>query len=582
MAASHRSALVALMLPALCVSGDWVVARNAHFEIYSQQGEATARAALRWFSELRSAVLRETGLDVGGRSAVRVIGFDSESEYERYRPGPAADAYYVGAGDRNYIVMPSLGADRFSVAAHEYAHVVQNAAGSHLPPWLSEGLADLFSTVRIDARGSRIGGEVPGRLAVLRRAGWIPLAELMALPAHAPQRDDRAISRVYYAESWVLADMLALSPEYRPRFAALLAEVAKAKDSVAAVEKTYGKSLEAVTRDLHAWAAHYTGKPIPLASPEDDGEVATVGPTPAGVVELILAELLLSSGNADGAERLYREVSQAMPENAGAWAGLGTVAASRKQFDQARALWKQALDRGLSDPMICFRYAELLDDGSRREDRRAALDRAIALNPQFDDARWVLALLESNSSHPEAALAQLRAMREVAPARAYHYWCAVADALTALGRSEEAQAAAGRASQAAASAEERAHAAQIAYMARTRLAVRMSRDAAGNPRMVMTRVPQDTVEFNPFVEPGDDLRRVEGALREIQCGETGMRLVVETASDRLVLSIPDPHRVQMRHAPEEFVCGPQAGAAVTVEYAATKAREGIVRGVEFR
>jgi tetratricopeptide (TPR) repeat protein len=237
----------------------------------------------------------------------------------------------------------------------------------------------------------------------------------------------------------------------------------------------------------------------------------------------------------------------------------------------------------LSDADICFRYAELLDlDGGRQEERRAALERAVALRPDFNEARWILALLDNNAGHYEAALAHLQGMRVVPPARAYHYWDAMADTLTGLGRGDEAQAAAMRASEYAATAEERTHAAQLAYIARTRLAARLTRDAAGNPQMVTTRVPKGDTQFNPFVEPSDDLRRVQGSLREIECGSPAMRITVDTAGGRLNLTIPDPTRVWTRNAPPEFICGPQPGNAVLVQYAATKEKEGIVRGLEFR
>jgi tetratricopeptide (TPR) repeat protein len=575
--------LAALLLPAMAAGADWAVARTGRFEVYAQDGEAPARAALLWFEQLRATVRQETGLDVSGRGAVRVIGFHSETEYSRYRMTPTADAYCVGTGERDTIVMPSLGDGSFPMAAHEFAHLIQHAAASRLPPWMSEGLADVFSTVRIDKRGSRIGGEVPGRLDTLRRNAWMPLAQLMALPANSPLRDRRAASELFYAESWALAEMLALSPAYRPRFGVLLAALAEDTDSAAAVQRIYGKPLDAVRRDLAAWVGGRRSKPTPLARPEPDTGAVTIATAPAGAVQLIMAELLLSAGDWSGAESAYRELARETPEIAGVWAGLGAVAAARQQFDEARTLWKRALDQGLSDAGICFRYAELLDrEGGLQDERRAALERAVALQSEFDDARWILALLEENAGRYQAALAQLQAMREIAPSRAYYYWCTVADALTGLGRSDEAQAAAGRAAQQAATAEERAKAAQLAYIARTRLAVRLTRDAAGNPQMVTTRVPNDAVEFNPFIEPDDDLRRVQGTLREIECASPALRLSVDTAGGRLALTIPDPARVQMRNGPQEFVCGPQPGNAVLVEYAATKEKEGIVRGVEFR
>ncbi|MDR3698351.1 MAG: hypothetical protein P4L56_01870 [Candidatus Sulfopaludibacter sp.] len=575
--------LAALLLPALGVAADWTLARNPHFEIYSQDGEAPARAALRWFEQLRATVRQETGLDVAGRTPVRVIGFHSETEYARYRMTPTADAYFVAAGDRNYIVMPSLGEEAFPMAAHEYAHLIQHAASRRFPPWLSEGLADLFSTLRVDRRGSRIGGALPGRLSVLRHTRWMPLEQLMAMPANSPLRDERATSALFYAESWALTGMLALSPAYRPCFGDLTAALAAGADGPAAVQSACHKPLHGLMHDLTAWVAREGSKPIPLAAPEPDSALPAITQTSGSAVQLLMAELLLITGDLNGAESAYRDLARETGESAETWAGLGSVAAARKQDDEARKLWKRAVDLGLNNAAICFRYAELLDaDPSRRDERRAALELAVTLRPDFEDARWMLAILEQNSNRPEAALSQLQAMREIAPARAFAYWCAKADALTALARGDEAKAAAERAAGRAATAEERAYAARLAYIAETHLAVRLARDAAGNPQMVTTRAPNNAEVFNPFIEPADDLRRVRGKLLEIACGQTALRITLDTPDGKLSLTIPDPTRVQMRHAPEAFVCGPQPGNPVLVEYAAMKDKEGIVRGVEFQ
>ncbi len=119
----------------------------------------------------------------------------------------------------------------------------------------------------------------------------------------------------------------------------------------------------------------------------------------------------------------------------------------------------------------------------------------------------------------------------------------------------------------------------------TDLAVEFSRDANGRAQMVTTRIPHNASTWNPFIEPGDDIRRVQGTLREIECSDKGMRIMVDTTGGVLTLAIPDPSHVQMRNAPAEFTCGPQPASPVTAEYAATKAREngdGVVRGLEFR
>jgi hypothetical protein len=208
------------------------------------------------------------------------------------------------------------------------------------------------------------------------------------------------------------------------------------------------------------------------------------------------------------------------------------------------------------------------------------------LKPDFDDARYHLALAEKNDGHYETTLAHLRAMRTVAPTRAFHYWTAMADSLIQLDRREEAKAASKHAMEHAATPAERGYAAQLAHIAETDVAVQFTSSENGRIELATTRVPHKTVDWNPFIEPGDKIRHVEGALQEIDCSGAMTRFVVETPEGRVTLAITDPGHVQMRNAPPEFTCGPQTAVQVVVDYAvspnADAKVDGLVRGMEFR
>jgi len=176
-------------------------------------------------------------------------------------------------------------------------------------------------------------------------------------------------------------------------------------------------------------------------------------------------------------------------------------------------------------------------------------------------------------------------MHNIGEARAYGYWSALAYSLTELGRREEAVAAARQAADHAATPDERANASTLDYIARTDVAVRFARDSNGRAHLETTRIPHATTDWNPFIEPGDDLRRAQGTLREIDCSGEHTRLRVATPEGLLMLTIADLSRVEMRNAPAEFVCGPQADTPpVTLEYAAPQkgsGADGLLRGMEF-
>ena len=241
--------------------------------------------------------------------------------------------------------------------------------------------------------------------------------------------------------------------------------------------------------------------------------------------------------------------------------------------------WKQAIDKGILNASLCYRYANLAQEcGYPDADVRPALERAVALDPEFDDARYGLALIEMNAGEFADCVRELRAMRHVAAHRAYDYWAAMANALNELDRRDEAKAAAADAARYARTAAESARAAQLAYLAGTDATVRFERDASGATHLVTTRVPHGTAPGNPFVEAGDEMRRIEGTLERIECGTGSTRLFVRSADKKLTLLIPDPTRVEMHNAPAEFVCGPQS-AHVIVDYAA---QNSVVRAMDFK
>jgi len=570
----------------------WRLTQSGHFDVYAQASDQRARAILDWFEKLR-AFFQQPGWTAGSTprsSRVRVIVFASAEEYQPYRVRATADAYYVSSGDQDYIVLPGSDAKSFRIAAHEYAHLVLRAAGSEAPPWLTEGLAEVYSTLHMDDRGTELGGPIPGRLQTLRNHAWMSLAGLASLPKGSIERQERGTNDLFYSESWALTGMLALSPGYASRFPRFVAAASEGVPSLDLLTRIYGKSAEELTRDLRSWVGQGAPVTIPLPRVLPEAKVDEVSRVAVSRVEvsdvaplawrMLIGQLFLAEGEFDLAEALFQDLDREAPHSPEVSAALGVIALHKGDAAGARHAWKRAIEQGIADAGLCYRYAILADQaGLGADDIRPALERAVTLQSDFDDARYQLALLEKNAGRYEAALREFQAMRVVPEARAYAYWIAVADTFNELGRREEAQSAGEHAAMYAITAAERARAAEQTFIAQTDIAVRFARDATGRPILVTARMPHQQTDWNPFIEPSDDIRRVQGTLREIDCG--GVTTIrVEAAGKVVALAIPDLHHVQMRHAPAEFTCGPQDPVAnVIVDYAASG---GIVRGMDFQ
>src|SRR5260370_15709971 len=142
----------------------WRLTQSPRFEVYSQVADETARSTALWLEQLRTFFLQQSGQESDSLPPVRVIGFRSTSEYQPYRLRPTSDGYFVGTGSRDYIVMVTMGAGQFHVAAHEYAHAILHAGSLQLPPWLNEGLAEVFSAINIVQRAITRAPEPPSHV----------------------------------------------------------------------------------------------------------------------------------------------------------------------------------------------------------------------------------------------------------------------------------------------------------------------------------------------------------------------------------------------------------------------------------
>ena len=567
-------------------SDKWVALTNSHFEIYSQKGGEPPYWALSWFERLRAALMQAAFLPgiarVANPPVVRVIGFRSAQEYIQYRIRPTADAYYAESNRRNYIVVPSLEPRYFALAAHEYAHFALHATGLKLPVWLAEGLAEYCSTLEFTVDGYTVGGDIAGRMQTLRREKWTSLEDLAESQAGSTVRQD---NERFYAQSWALVDMLITSPEYQNRLAVFLASLNSGRSSREAFAQVYGKSFETVTRDLTRWLGRKRKK-YSVAMDLPAPAISSHSALSVDQSDLLLADLLVAIGELGRARDRYAELVRQRPWDADIHAALGSIAFSQGKREEAVHEWRQALDNGLKDADLSFRYAEVAEEaGAPDAEVRAALRRAVELRPGFDDARFKLGLLESNAGNYPEAVSHFIAMSVPQGPRAYGYWAGLAYAYKELGRRSEAVAAAQKALREANTIEERQHALDIAYIARTDLKTQFVRDADGRVRLATTRVERGATDFNPFVEPSDRMQQSKGQLSEVLCEAGSLKgFRVLTANGLLTVTVPDPQHVLIENGPHEFFCGAVEKVNVRVDYALVDSVEGksnILRAMRF-
>jgi tetratricopeptide (TPR) repeat protein len=570
-----------------CAESKWTVARDSHFEVFSQTTEPEARAAVVWLERLRTFFIQTRISSLhrngNGRGPVRVIQFTSRQDYATVQPSQSADAFFLASPARDYVILSSPASLQSGILAHEYAHLVLHSLGIKLPIWFAEGVAEFFSTLHITDRECTIGGDLPVRRAALKH-DWVPLGMLFSVDSAA--RLNRRQADVFYAESWALADMLIASPEYAARAPALIAELATGTDAQVLLRRIYGKSLETVEAELQTWLTQpKAALTLPSVSPE--AEYVTTAAVSEFERNLLMADFLLASGRVTEAEQAYRELERDNKHSAPVYSALALIELQRGNREEARVQWARALELGVTDAAICFRYAELSEDANAPgSDVRAALVQALDLAPAFDDARYKLALLEYRVGNYPESVKHLRMVASVPPERAYGYWTAMANALVELSERDEAKSAARKAMENASNDRDRSAASLLSYMAATDLTVQLARDEKGNLQVVTARKPHGSDDWNPFVEAGDQIRHFSGKIRKVECTAnkiTGFEVASEAQSVQVAL--PDPSHVLITGGTPEFVCGAEDGRTVAIDFAVGNPQTGsggILRGMRFQ
>ncbi len=583
---------IALAAATVQAQTPWSAAQDSHFAVYSQAGDKTAHNALLWFEQLR-AFFQQNGLwgdgfRDQGRPALRVVGFRSETEYAEYRLRPLADAYFASYGNREYVVMATLQhAAEFRIAAHEYAHYVMHASNLKLPACFNEGLAEFFSTLEVNENGFELGGDLPARKQTLRRSkgSWLPIAELFNASAESTTAKGRREAEIFYAESWALIDMLMTSPQYAPHFKNLVIALNTGSDPLQAFRSVYGKSLTETETDLENWVGHPHSARA-MMSPQAAFDTGQTSQLSAIQSDSLLAELSLVIGQREQAKSRYRELLREQPDNPEFPAALGAIAQREGNTDEALRLWRQAITLNTTDSDLCYRYALLAEDAVPEQDVKAALERAVFLSPGFDDARYKLALLEYKNGEYRAALDHLRIMQVPMGERRYAYWIALASALLELNQNDEAKTAAMEAGNAAQNADDKMSARRLALIAATDSTVQFVTDSDGRPQIVTTRVPHGTTDWNPFVEPSDQMQHANGKLSEILCEKDKLTgFLLRTSNGTVTLEVADPLHVLMRNSPSEFYCGPGKGNVVEADYAVVRSAgktRNLLRGMTFQ
>jgi hypothetical protein len=558
---------------------DWIRIQSQNFEIYSTAGESSTRDTLKEFEQVRAFFVSTLPTKDNKPLPVRIIQFSTEKEYAPYRFNSFASAYYQSGAERDLIVMSHGGADSFPTAIHEYVHLVARHAGLDLPPWLNEGLADFYSTLRQIGNKAVIGEPIPGRLLEISREKWIPLNVVLAVDRSSPYYNEKSKAGMFYAESWALTHMLSLAPEYRPKWGDFVKAILQGKSSADALTSTYGRPVAQVEQDLRG----YTRQPTYLAGTFDAKlekiqQQYPASPAPEFDLKLMLLEIAVGNTKEQHEAQLRSLAAQdpSRPEPHVQLAYL--IWGSGESSTQVRDLFAKAYSLGGRSPRMLWDYGRLILN-AQPSDAVRIFEELSALEPERRDVKIELAGAMLNAGRAADAVNAVLDLKGCTPEEAVRCVSIASFAYLRLNQRDKAKEAAELYVKVAKTPEDKQRAQQVMEFlnppaapppapSRGGLSDSPAADADPN-RPVIVRRPR--VEEPAVVLPSapPPLPSVTGKFVELVCGKSA-ELVIDTASGKKRFVIDDPGKILIRGKGSDTIdlsCGVQKPATVELGFA---------------
>jgi tetratricopeptide (TPR) repeat protein len=568
----------------------WSRMASPHFEMYTTTDERSARDTLRYFEQVRSVFAQAMPKTSAQNAAVRIIAFSSMKEYEPYRMNDFAVAYYHPGADHDSIVMSQTGAETFPIAIHEYVHLVVEHARLKLPPWLNEGLAELYSTLRPLGDKILVGSLIPGRYRALQREKWVPLSIILRAGHDSPYYNEKNKAGSLYNEGWALTHMLVLSPDYRPKFAEFLRLVNDGVDSAEALEKTYRVPISQIETELERYlrGGQFRGMLIPVKLEKIDEEMHEQ-PADDFEIKLLLAELGDRPGREQEMRAALAQVAAQYPTRPEPHVDLARLDWRQQDRNGARAQFEKAFDLGSRNPQMLWDYGRM-EEAADAGKASAAFSELLKQEPDRIDVRLELASAQLRAQKPKEALATLAPIKKIRPDDAPRLFLLLAHADLDAGDRSEARVAAERLKQVAKTDEDRDRAGQLlSFLDRSDGAPQQqARAPSAEPDAppVIRRRPAPQSEFTETVERSERAS-FSGNFLELQCSSP-TKIVLETAAGKKVLLIDDPTRLVVNGnngETKELSCGRQKPASVRIEYdspsTSRPGSDGVARVIHF-
>jgi hypothetical protein len=414
-------AVLAASAGAAAAKDTWIRARTENFEMFSSASERRSKDLLAELEQFRASVLDYFGLRQGREPRTTVVVFKSDAAFTPYKPlyqGRPKEVLgiFVPAEDEVVIALTleSGGdeeADPAETIFHEYVHQLFHSRGLWLPTWLNEGLAELFSTFRVEGDQAVYGRPKDLYVDLLAQASLLPLPRLLAVHPGSRDYNEEHRAGMFYAQSWALAHYLVCGTDRRnaDKLQRLVDLVARGTaDGTTAYAQTFGTDYRAMEQALRAYlgGGQYYQRRVPLPLGDLRGRLVFRAATDTER-DLALLNLRWRVHRSGDAMLAALQLADRDPEAARPHELLAAIAAQDGDRERAAERWAMAAQRKSDNDFVHLQAVKLaLRDAGltagvevRLEPETAAavrtqLDALATKDPRAEELLELLALAE--------------------------------------------------------------------------------------------------------------------------------------------------------------------------------------------
>jgi hypothetical protein len=213
----------------------WLEIHSTHFIVVTDAGEKRGKEVALRFEQMRRVFATLLMKDrLNDSVPLTILAFKNDKSY--YQTAPlrqgqpiSVPGFFVPGEDQNFIVLNLFEEEPWRAVAHDFAHRMLNDNYPPVEGWFDEGMAEYFSSIRIDNKQVEMGGDpelkpafttdllqnqqevqnLPKSLTELLGAQvWISLPDLFTMKHDTASYNEGTHHTLFYAQSWMVMHYL--------------------------------------------------------------------------------------------------------------------------------------------------------------------------------------------------------------------------------------------------------------------------------------------------------------------------------------------------------------------------------------